>query len=130
MPWHNNLNLLLNIYIMSTNWQKNLNKLIGYKVVHGNVDVPITYTDKQLARLVTTLRQQKRSGTLKPERELILFQLGFDFEPMETRWLNMYTKVLDFYLLNGHASPNRRSDSKYERMLADWVHRMHKLIRK
>ena len=88
------------------------------------------YTDKQLARLVTTLRQQKRYGTLSSERELALHRIDFDFEPMQSQWINIYNKMVEYYRLNGHASPNRRSNNEHERALADWTHRMHKMIRK
>ncbi len=114
---------------MSTIWQNNLNKLIQYKSEFGHVNVPKSYSDRKLARLVITLRQQKRNGTIKSERELSLHQIGFDFEPLRSQWLDVYYKVVEFYKLNGHASPNRRSENDYECTLADWVHRMHKLIR-
>ena len=115
---------------MSSIWQKNLNKLLQFKAEFGHVNVPKSYADKQLARLVTTLRQQKRYGTLSSERELALHRIDFDFEPMQSQWLNVYSKVVEYYRLNGHASPNRRSDNEHERALADWTHRMHKMIRK
>ncbi len=114
---------------MSNIWQKNLDKLFQFKAEHGHINVPKGYPDQQLARLVTTLRQQKRYGTLKAERELALHQLGFDFDPLQTLWLNNYQKIIEFYRMNGHTSPNRRSDNEHERSLADWVHRMHKLCR-
>jgi len=114
---------------MSNIWQRNLNKLMQFKAEFGHVNVPKSYSDKQLARLVTTIRQQKRYGTLSSERELALHRIGFDFEPMQSQWLNVYNKVAEYYRLNGHASPNRRSDNEHERALADWTHRMHKMIR-
>ncbi len=114
---------------MSNIWQKNLDKLIQFKAEYGHVNVPKSYADQQLARLVTTLRQHKRYGTLKAERELALHQIGFDFDPLQTLWLNNYQKIIEFYRMNGHASPNRRSENEHERALADWVHRMHKLYR-
>ncbi len=115
---------------MSNIWQKNLDKLNQFKVEYGHVNVPKSYADQQLARLVTTLRQQKRNGTLKAERELALHELGLNFNPLQTLWLNNYQKTIEFYRMNGHASPNRRSENEHERALADWVHRMHKLYRK
>jgi len=114
---------------MSRIWQNNLEKLIQYRDEFGHTNVPKSYTDKHLARLVTTLRQQKRYTTLKPERELALHQIGFDFEPLQTQWLANYNKLVEFYRLNGHSSPNRRSDNGHERALADWVHRMQKMVR-
>ena len=89
---------------MSKIWQNNLIKLLQFKAEFGHTNVPKSYADKRLARLVTTLRQQKRYRTLKPERELALHQIGFDFEPLQTQWLVNYNKVIDFYRLNGHAS--------------------------
>ncbi|PCJ49768.1 MAG: hypothetical protein COA74_04785 [Gammaproteobacteria bacterium] len=115
---------------MSAIWKSNLNKLLKFKAEFGHTSVPKSYTDKQLARLVTTLRQQKRYGILKAERELALHQIGFDFEPLQTLWLTNYRQVIEFYRHNGHSSPNRRSENEHERALADWVHRMHKMVRR
>ena len=114
---------------MSSIWQNNFNKLLQFKAEFGHTNVPKSYVDGKLARLVITLRQQKRYKTLKPERELALHQIGFDFEPQTTQWLSSYNKVVEFYRLNGHSSPNRRSKNDHERAIADWVHRMHKMIR-
>jgi hypothetical protein len=115
---------------MSTIWEKNLNKLLDFKTEFGHSNVPKSYADKKLSRLVTTLRQQKRYGTLKAERELTLHQIGFDFEPLQTQWIKSYNQVIEFYRLNGHTSPKRRSDNEHERAIADWVHRMHKMVRR
>jgi len=114
---------------MSKIWQKNLNKLIRFKTEFGHTNVPKSYVDQKLARLVTTLRQQKRYGTLNPERELALHQIGFDFEPLQSQWIRTYDKVVEYYKISGHTYPNRRSKNEYERALAEWVYRMHKLIR-
>jgi len=115
---------------MSFIWQRNLNKLLQFKAEFGHVNVPKSYADEKLARLVTSLRQQKRRGTLSSERELALHRIDFDFEPLQTQWLNVYSKIVEYYRLNGHVSPNRRSDNEHERALADWTHRMHKMIRR
>lgn len=115
---------------MSRIWDNNLQKLKEFKTEFRHLNVPKSYHDKQLARLVTTLRQQKRADTLKPERELALHRLGFDFEPHQTQWLANYQQLVEFYRLNGHSAPYRRSENQHERALADWVHRMHKLIRR
>ena len=114
---------------MSRIWDLNFQKLCDYKALYGDTNVPKSYHDTKLARLVISLRQQKRNQSLKPERELALHQIGFDFEPHETTWQANYQSVVEFYRLNGHASPNRRSLNEHERTLAEWVHRMHKLVR-
>lgn len=114
---------------MSKIWQRNFDKLCEFKNSYGHTNVPKSYHDSKLARLVISLRQQKRNNTLKPERELALLQLGFDFDPHETKWQSNYQSVVEYYRLNGHSSPNRRSDNEHERTLAEWVHRMHKLVR-
>ena len=114
---------------MSKIWQRNFDKLCEFKDSHGHTNVPKSYHDSKLARLVISLRQQKRNNSLKPERELALLQIGFDFDPHETKWQSNYQSVVEYYRLNGHSSPNRRSDNEHERTLAEWVHRMHKLVR-
>jgi len=111
-------------------WDNNLEKLQEFKAEFGHLNVPKSYPDKQLARLVTTLRQQKRYNSIKPDRELALHQLGFDFEPQQTQWMTNYRQLVEFYRLTGHSSPYRRCENQYERVLADWVHRMHKLVRR
>ncbi len=114
---------------MNDIWQQNYNKLLKYQESYGDTNVPKNYVDQKLARLVITLRQQKRLGILPAERELALHQIGFEFEPQDTHWTKVYNSVVDFYKLNGHASPKRRSENEHERALGNWVHRMHKLIR-
>ena len=114
---------------MSKIWQRNFDKLCEFKNSYGHTNVPKSYHDSKLARLVISLRQQKRNNSLKPERELALLQLGFDFDPHETKWQSNYQSVVEYYRLNGHSSPNRRSNNEHERTLAEWVHRMHKLVR-
>ena len=115
--------------LMSKIWQRNFDRLCAFKDTYGHTNVPKSYHDSKLARLVISLRQQKRTNSLKPERELALLQLGFDFDPHETKWQSHYKSVVEYYRLNGHSSPNRRSHNDHERTLAEWVHRMHKLVR-
>ena len=114
---------------MSNIWEQNLDKLKAFKRDYGHTNVPKNFPDQKLARLVVTLRYQKRKGQLKPERELELYKLGFDFEPQMSQWHKTYDQLVEFIKLNGFQMPSRRSEHEHERTLADWVHRMHKLIR-
>jgi hypothetical protein len=61
-------------------WTEMLDKLKVYKKTHGDVKVPITYWDSDLARWVSYQRSRKKQGHLKQDREDRLKQVGFIWE--------------------------------------------------
>ena len=75
----------------ASRWAEMLRALETYKEAHGNCLVPEWWPhDPQLSRWVDHQRQLHRKGELAEERSARLEALGFDWDPQETKWQQMF----------------------------------------
>jgi len=67
-------------------WMETYKRLVAYKEVHNNTNVPIRYDrDPQLGRWISTQRTAYKNNKLSEEREEMLNSIGFDWGSARTR---------------------------------------------
>jgi hypothetical protein len=78
---------------ISAEWQARFEELLRYKQTHGDCQVPAKWPENpQLGNWVSQQRQNRKGGTLHPERQRRLDEIGFDWrsdsrkEEWETRF--------------------------------------------
>lgn len=65
---------------ISIEWQARFEDLLRYKETHGDCDVPAKWRENpQLGNWVSQQRQNRKTGTLHPERQRRLDEIGFDW---------------------------------------------------
>jgi hypothetical protein len=59
-------------------WKTRFDELCAYKEKFGDCKVPSKWTENpKLGNWISQQRQEKKKGTLKPERESLLTEIGF-----------------------------------------------------
>ena len=102
-------------------WKEMLERLRAYKSEHGDCLVPQRWKeDRCLAEWVTNQRMAYSREQLAPDRISQLDEIGFDWDPLSTRWEEMFRQLVDFKNEHGHANVPQGSE-KYKE-LATWVH--------
>mmetsp|Transcript_18079 Transcript_18079/g.26523 ORF Transcript_18079/g.26523 Transcript_18079/m.26523 type:complete len:262 (-) Transcript_18079:104-889(-) len=94
-----------------SNWERMFEKLVEYKIKHGNCIVPHQYTSnlelKRLGRWVGSQRlhykyyNNGRKSPLTPHRIKELDKLGFVWNLNEHRWYLMYEKLVAYHTKSG-----------------------------
>lgn len=101
-------------------WRAMLERLREYKSVHGNCLVPQHWkNDRNLAEWVTNQRAAYKRKLLNPARIFELDEIGFDWDPVSTRWEQMFQKLVDFKNENGHLNVPRTTPEYVE--LGNWL---------
>jgi len=71
---------------ISAEWLARFDELVRYRQTHGDCDVPAKWCENpQLAHWVSRQRQSRKSGTLHPERQRRLDEIGFDWRANSRR---------------------------------------------
>ena len=80
------------------NWNKMYQKLLVYKMEHGNTRVPQQYRlDRQLGEWVHNQRQAYKKKKMPVERANLLDSLGFHWVTQyKNPWDKMYARLLDY----------------------------------
>ena len=105
-----------------TFWESMFDALESFKKEHGHCNVPMRYEpNPSLGTWVRRMRQDAKKGLLEQERVNRLKALGFDFDPINTKWESMFEKLLEFKSKHGHCDVplNFEEDSK----LRPWCQR-------
>lgn len=72
---------------LGADWEENFHAIVQYKAKHGDCTVPWEWSENtRLARWVSTQRYRKTVGRLQKERKVRLDAIGFDWDPLVTRW--------------------------------------------
>ena len=101
-------------------WNDMFEKLVDYKETHGNCRVPQRWRhDRRLADWVSNQRSHYHRGLISSDRVERLEQIGFEWDPVATRWEEMFQRLLEFQKLNGHTNVPQRASQYAE--LATWV---------
>jgi hypothetical protein len=101
-------------------WAAMLERLRAYQAMRGNCLVPQRWKeDVRLADWVSDHRAAYHQGLLSPDRISSLEALGFDWDPISTRWDEMYQKLVEFKNEHGHTNVPQRTPKYTE--LATWV---------
>jgi hypothetical protein len=103
-------------------WMEKFHILKKFKKENGHCQVPKLYeADPSLASWVDRQRQDKRKGRLKEERDEMLEDLGFEFTPFDSAWMEQFRALEKF---KQEHSWQCWVPQKYEAdpTLGEWVH--------
>ena len=89
-----------------TEWETSLSALKLFKRKEGNCRVSHSQNSK-LARWLIRLRRAHKKGKLPIARYKALNEMGVDWDPEETQWMEMFCQLQAFHKLHGHCSVNR-----------------------
>jgi superfamily II DNA/RNA helicase len=99
-------------------WDEMFGRLLVFQNHYQHCLVPSSYGDGTLGTWVEKSRAKKKAGTLKSERERALNDVGFDWDPLETRWQRLHTRLIQYHDARGHCCPPRSYEDKE---LVYWV---------
>jgi hypothetical protein len=101
-------------------FEKMFQALLEYKQAHGDCLVPQRWKeDRKLAEWVSEQRMAYNRERLAPDRVRRLDEIGFEWNPIETRWEEMFQQLVAFKNEHGHTNVPQRSPKYAE--LATWV---------
>ena len=87
-------------------WKTRFDELQRYKQAQGNCDVPWKWQDNpQLGRWVSQQRQDRKNGTLHPERQRWLDEIGFDWRADSSKveeWATRFEQLKTYKERFGH----------------------------
>jgi hypothetical protein len=84
-------------------WNKQYQKLVGFKRKHGNCLVPRGYMeDVSLGKWVSWQRHFHSKNTLRFDRKDLLDEIGFAWNVQNHQWHLQYQKLVEFQGKNGH----------------------------
>lgn len=94
--------------------------LLEYKQAHGDCLVPQRFKEnRKLAEWVSEQRMAYNREHLAPDRVRRLDEVGFEWDPIGTRWEEMFQRLVEFKKEHGHTNVPQRSPKYAE--LATWV---------
>jgi len=86
-------------------WANNYAMLVEFVNKNGHCDVPLNWPENpQLSEWFFRQRKQKNAGKLSQERIEKLSKLGFDWNPLETYWNEMYEKLVEYKSIHGNCN--------------------------
>ena len=94
--WASSRKTLVDWERISADWQARFDELLRYKETHGDCDVPAKWRENpQLGNWVSQQRQNRKSGTLHPERQRRLDEIGFDWrsENRKEEWTTRFEQL-------------------------------------
>lgn len=81
-------------------WNKKFEELVEFKNYHGHCS--LTEASGALGRWCGTQRVYHKKRTLSTDHTDKLNSIGFEWNPIHSRWSNMYNKLVEFKNENGH----------------------------
>ncbi|MDD4880033.1 MAG: helicase associated domain-containing protein [Gallionellaceae bacterium] len=97
-------------------WDGRFDELLKYREKYGNVDVPANWP-AGLGSWVATQRGKKRRGDLTNEQVQKLDEVGVNWNPIDSKWQEMFDTLREFYNSNGHTNLPQRPTNP----LGTWV---------
>jgi hypothetical protein len=105
---------------IEADWQEQFARLKLYKKEHGNCIVPQIYPDDQkLGIWVSTQRKENLNKKLSIDRRNTLDSIGFEWDPFEADWQNMFECLKTYKQKHGHCNVPRNYAEKTG--LGSWV---------
>ena len=93
---------------IETEWQNRFSQLKEFKKEHGHASPSSTNKEfSLLGKWCLTQRSRHNQGKLSQERYDLLDSLKFDWDPVETKWQNMFSQLKEFKKEHGHTSPSK-----------------------
>ena len=81
-------------------WQEKYDLLLQYKESNGDVDVPATYPE--LGPWTSRQRSLYASGRLSDKRSKLLDEVGFNWNPVGSRWESKFLLLQQYFKKHGH----------------------------
>jgi hypothetical protein len=103
---------------IGVSWDEMFGRLLSFRERYQDCLVPASYGDGTLGRWCEKNRSKKKAGTLKPERERALNEIGFDWDPRENTWQEFYGRLVKYREAHGDCCPPRGYKDK---QLTTWV---------
>ena len=104
----------------AAHWEAKYKALEQFKDEHGNCLVPQRWReDRSLAGWVSDQRIKRNKGLLDTEREQRLTALGFEWDPIDAQWEEMFAALVEFHSQHGHCNVQQKAGC--DRKLAHWV---------
>lgn len=121
-------------------WEKNYTAAENYQKMHGNLDIPVSYTTEEGLHLGKWIRHQREEKErLSQERKEKLSDLGMTWERPDSRekkqknirrteeaWQQQYHKAREFYRENNHLKVPRGYVGAEGKDLGVWVQKQRK----
>jgi len=105
-----------------TLWDKMFTTLLDYKRKYGNCNVPDKSPEnRKLSGWVGTQRQLKKRRMLRPDKIKRLEEIGFDWDPKDTAWNQMFAALTNYRQEHGHC--NVLQTCPENPLLGRWVSR-------
>lgn len=102
-------------------WDERYGQLIAYKELYADCNVPQHWPKNPvLAWWVQTQRIAKRRGTLSDARFHRLTELGFEWNPHDAKWEEMFVTLVAYKSKYAHCNVHRRWPENPA--LGEWVH--------
>lgn len=92
-------------------WEVNFNALKRFTAIHGHC-WPSFLENRHLNAWLLAQKRIYRTGTLAPDRELKLYQLGVDLRPKKKVFQERFDSIREFYLCHGHYNVPHQSSLK------------------
>ena len=112
----------------TTSWDEMYTRLLVYKVLNGDCDVPRSYPrDKSLGEWVSTQRERLKNVPLDNEQWQQLESLGFTWQLEETtNWDEMFQRLVTYK--QWHGDCNVPQSYPQDKSLGGWVKEQRKLL--
>jgi superfamily II DNA or RNA helicase len=94
-----------------TNWNNTFNELQVYILEKGNCYIPRKGEYKVLSTWATRQRKEYIRGTLSKERIERLNSINFDWDPLETKWMEMFNTLFIHFKENGPGIVPKKSEN-------------------
>lgn len=110
-------------------WQRHFNKLEKLYKSHekGNLLIIKERDDPHLQTWIEQQRKAYRKGTLSMERENLLREIDFLFDPLDAQWWENYQNLCTYYNEHGDTMVPLRDDDENPNYLGQWVTRQRRL---
>jgi len=110
-------------------WQQMFKTLVNFKKTHHHCNVPLRYPlDPILARWVGTQRKLYKKDTLSQDKILELEAIGFEWDPHNVQWQQMFKKFCEFQENYHHSDVPQKYPQGVA--LANWIATQRKLYKK
>ena len=104
--------------VLEASWEEMFSALTAYKEKHGDCNASILGSDRKLGVWVTVQRKVKKDNKLTADRVKRLELMGFDWDPLNTQWQEMFRRLLAFKTEAGDCNVPQGYKDK---ALAYWV---------
>jgi len=88
--------------LKDTWFEKKLTELKEFKKINGHLNIPF---GSKLSTFTARMRQLNNKGLINKDKFEELNKIGFDWNPTETKWQQMYQQLCDYKKHFGHTRP-------------------------